>query len=283
MSIYDELKTLQVIPDAFSAWEEYRDSLTEYVIENTKEHKSLAICGAGPCDDLNLKRLTAHFETITLIDYNMDAMKSAISKYKMQDFCQNGQIILETADFMGINEDEYRFFSDMVHRELLQKGIQTDIEQLCAYAMDILTPLYRKANDTELKLGRNRFDYVLAVGVHSQLNNMAAWLWDAFSQALGQYDGNFYTLVMQENEIAIRKFDDAMILAAKEKLIIGCETETLGQPGSVQGAIQGLQDMEERIGLGALNRTAETELLWPFHKKQGIIHRMKVEILEKQR
>ncbi len=280
MAIYDELRLLQKIPDAYVTWAAYRQELTDYILAETREGASLAIFGAGPLNDFDLKKLGGHFSRICLLDRDLTGVEEAFSTQGLTEE-EREKFQFKEVDFLGITDEEYRYLSDAMQHELMRYGLRTDIEQLAAYSMDLWTQVYEKANQTELDFGEETFDYVVAVGVHSQINNVAAWLWDAFSQTLGQFDGSFYQLVINENEVAIPRFQDAMLSICKEACVLGLEQESLGQPGSVQGAIQGLMDIENRIAKKQLKRQSEKELLWPLDQKNGIVHRMRVQTLQK--
>ena len=68
--ILDDIKQKFRLPDAYEDWREYRQLLTDTVIEcgNGDQSKTIAIIGAGRCNDIDLKALCRHFEIITLVD-----------------------------------------------------------------------------------------------------------------------------------------------------------------------------------------------------------------------
>ncbi|MBO5336503.1 MAG: hypothetical protein J6A94_05150 [Lachnospiraceae bacterium] len=66
------------IKNAFEDWEKYRDEITDFIISNSNPGKTAAIFGAGKCNDLDLCKLSGHFEKIFLIDIDEKSMKDAL-------------------------------------------------------------------------------------------------------------------------------------------------------------------------------------------------------------
>ena len=83
MSVYDELLKTQTIPHAYENWAEYRRELTEYLTGVTDAGSTLAVFGAGSCNDLDLCMLREHFSQITLIDCQKESMFAALDTYRV--------------------------------------------------------------------------------------------------------------------------------------------------------------------------------------------------------
>ena len=81
MHLYDQLRQQQIIPDAYDRWRAYRQTVTLWLMDQLPEGATVAIVGAGRCNDLNLYLLANHCQTITLIDQDSGAMEAAVSHY----------------------------------------------------------------------------------------------------------------------------------------------------------------------------------------------------------
>ena len=109
MSVYDELLKTQTIPHAYENWAEYRRELTEYLTGVTDAGSTLAVFGAGSCNDLDLCMLREHFSQITLIDCQKESMFAALDTYQLRE---DASLVLKEADFLGITPAEYREYAD---------------------------------------------------------------------------------------------------------------------------------------------------------------------------
>lgn len=256
MSIYDELLKFQILPNAFEEWSEYRQAVTEYILGNTRPGSSVGILGAGRCNDMDLAQFAGHFSSVTLLDADRDAMQSALNRY---DVANNPGFSLEVSDFTGITADDYRAFGDELSSLLNVRGIQTDIHVLADYAVFKLDKLYQKADRFTPDFGLRSFDYTLAFGVHSQVNNMAAWIWSAFASNLKADDPAVPARIMRANESLIPRFNAAILRATKKSAFFGCELAKNGSPGSIQGACQCIRDLKANYPI-----TEQAVVFWPF-------------------
>ena len=86
MSLYEDLLQKQFLPHAYEDWTDYRNAISNYLIASTAADSSLAIFGAGGCNDWDLSLLAGHFSSITLIDNNLPAMKQALKRYHLESY-----------------------------------------------------------------------------------------------------------------------------------------------------------------------------------------------------
>ena len=276
MNLYDQLLSLQVIEGAYEDWAAYRTALTDYILASSQGEKSLAILGAGSCNDLDIKRLSEVFEEIYLIDRSQQGMKSALEKYDLED---SPKIILKEQDFVGITAEQYRHYADTLVRKIRERGKQTHLDELAGVALSLLQAFKNQISQEELDLGSNCYDVVVAVGVHSQLISMLDWIWQIMMQTLGCEQSELAQMIRNEmiemNSLCVERFDLALINAAKKQVITGLEMERVGRIGSVQGAIQAMQHFEalkEQV-----EKIKEAYVLWPFHVAQGVSYQMKIQ------
>lgn len=273
MSIYDELLKTQTIPHAYENWAEYRRELTDYVLSVTEPGSTLAVFGAGSCNDLDLAALRGHFSGITLIDREKENMFAALDTYHLK---KDEVITLKEADFLGITPAEYREYADDILRMIQVDGRNTDMNEVAEYAILRMKDLYQKAVERPLDFGKKVYDYVLAAGVHSQINNMFAWLWQVYLEAVGKQETTVFEFVKQKNEEVIPRFQDAFYACAKKGAVLACEKKRIGRDGGIQGACQALQDAVRRQEKGQCLIEESISLRWPFDPAQDIIYQMSV-------
>lgn len=280
MNLFDQLLQLQVIDNAYTKWANYREQLTNYLIHHTSEGSSLAIMGAGRCNDLDLKRLATHFGTITLIDKDERALKEALALYDLE-----GSPIVTTkeVDFVGITPKEYRHYADTLMNRVRHKGMYTDVQELANSTLDYLEELYNRTLRFPLDLEEERYDYTVAFGVHSQLISMLEWIWRMVLEAINKEEETVRNTLMYMNDGAAQKFNEAVIKATRNTVFIGFEKERIGRVGTIQGAIQGIEDIERRIVRGKIQCIDKQQFEWPFDEAQSIYFNMQLYQLAKQR
>ena len=271
MSIYDELLKLQNIPDAFKQWEAYRNELTNPIRSATGKKSTVAVFGAGKCNDLDLCELKEHFEHITLIDKEKSGMYRALEQYHLQ---REEKISLREADFLGIAPEDYRAYADDILKMIQVDGRNTDMSEVAEYAILSMERLYQAAFCHVPDFGDKKYDYVVAVGVHSQINNMFAWLWQVYLEAVGQQEERVFSYIKEKNNQVIQRFDDALFRSAKKGALIGCENRRIGQQGAIQGALQAIEDIQRRDRVGECEIAQTISLDWPFDRGQGITYQM---------
>lgn len=269
MSVYDELLKFQILPNAYEEWAEYRQAVADYILENTRPGTSVGIFGAGRCNDMDLSRFGEHFSSVTLLDADRSAMQSALNRYGLSG---HPGFTIEVSDFTGITADDYRALGDELSSLLNVRGIQTDIHVLADYAIFKLDKLYQKAENFTPDFGAHSFDYSIAFGVHSQINNMAAWIWSAFASNLKADDPAVTRRIIRANESIIPRLNTAILNATSETAFFGCELARTGSSGSIQGACQCIQDLKSNYPI-----IGQAITCWPFDQKQNISYQMLIQ------
>ena len=280
MNLYDQLLGLQVIEDAYLEWRTYRKQLTDFVIQEAKGNESIAILGAGRCNDIDLKRILAYFNEVTLVDKDKKAMEEGICK---QEIVNLNQIKIRQMDFIGMSEEDYRVYADILIKEVRKLGMNTNVHELAKVALKALEWLEEKVEKINIDLGRARYETTVVVGVHSQLLSMLEWIWHIILQTIKQDESYVRAQIIRMNEKYIRRFNDLLIGATKKRMIIGCEKERIGRSGSIQGAVQSMDDLNRRMRCGEISLLNETQLEWEFNKKQGIVYLVDCQSIEVKR
>lgn len=253
MSLYQDLRHLQTIPHAYENWAEYRRAVTSYLIANTSSDSSLAIFGAGGCNDLDLSLLISHFSSITLIDRNVHAMEAALTQYALTDY---PNIRLCGCDLIGISDASYEKFADTLIEQLQLFGSSVDPEYLQSIALSYLHQVYEHTACHKISFGRQYFDYSVSLGLHSQLNNMAAWIWNAVTAPLHSItlpiaQGWNDTLVTQyiaaNNKALTARVNDTILESTKKAVLFGNERTGTAINGPVAGAVECILDIKKRF------------------------------------
>lgn len=279
MNIYDQLRKLQVIENAYSEWESYRQDLTEMIIRHGQGSQSIGIFGAGPCNDIDLRALSKYFNEVILFDKDEDAMKEGIYKQQVDKI---PHIRMKVVDFVGISDVDYRNYGDVLIREVRKKGMQTNSFDLAAVALEQLEVLYRKAMSIPIDFGINTYDYGVVIGVHSQLISMLEWIWSVILQTIKQEELSVRNKIIEMNETFVTRFNDGIIRGARDRIIMGCEEARIGKEGTVQGAIQGLNDLKRRQANNEIDITEKRDMNWPFHRSQGIEYKVALQVINKK-
>lgn len=274
MNLYDQLLTLQRIDNAFTEWEAYRRDLTDYILHNLPKDETLAIFGAGRCNDIDLRRLNCHFSSIVLIDRDETAMKEALHQYGLES---TSRIQLKRLDFVGISDEDYRDYAHYLINEVSKQGRYTVCEDLAEVALELLEDLYRKTILTPVNLSKNTYDNTLVVGIHSQLISMLEWIWSIILQTIDQDESEVRDALIKMNDGIVEKFNHLVLEATKHIVIMGYEESRTDRLGCIQGAHQAMEDIKYRASRGELEIADSITLNWPFNREQDVSYIIKVQ------
>ncbi len=277
MNLYDQLTKLQVIEKAFIEWQTYRESLTSYIMKQLPNESEVALWGAGRCNDLDLEVLAKKCESIWLIDKNEEAMRNALKQYGLEE---NKKIKIKVYDFTGIKEQVYKDYADILVSEVRKKGLQTNIEELANRAISILDEVADCLKHNPIDISQICCDYTVMIGVHSQLIMMFDWIWQVILQTLEREEERVRQRVIALNEEVVKRVNGSLWKSTRKQCIIGCEVGRIGRVGTIQGAIQALEHIEELVGQGHMKRTDIIHIEWPFNQSQGINYQMEIQTLE---
>lgn len=262
MSLYQDLRSLQNIPHAYENWTEYRRAVTSYLIANTDCDSSLAIFGAGKCNDLDLALLVSHFSSLTLIDINSRSMAEALEQYRLTDY---PNIRLCEYDLVGIPDSSYEEFADTLTEQIQLFGTSVDPQYLQDIALSYLHSVYEAAARHNVSFGKGHFDYSVALGLHSQLNNMAAWIWTAVTAPLRQSAGamlpngasastspewagtSVAQYIASNNQSIIERVNDTILECTRKAVLFGNERTGTASDGPIAGAVECILDIRKRF------------------------------------
>lgn len=297
MGLYDELKSHFDTDRYQYSWKEYRNQVTDLLINETAEENisfpimpefnpgesTLLIAGAGSCSDLDLTRIREHFSHITLLDINQDSMNRGLKRYGITQ--EDSQFDTVCGTLTGITESDEEYFTRQLERLVAASGDSLSPDHFATESLklldEILSRMHTDPDRLEELLPKEGYDHVFISGVHSQLLAMLSYINRAFCVNLteseriyGLFSEDKIASKLQEaNENFIPILDQALVNCARKRLIAGFEWDVINpgkkdQSGSrpsypVEGAYQGVLYMKEICGSMGLN-IQEHHIRWPF-------------------
>ncbi len=271
MTVYDALEKRHVMPRAWDDWADYRKAWSDWIVCRCKWDTTILIVGAGACNDYNLEHFSKFFRQVILFDLDESFMKEAAARVPR---ARRDRITYATGDFLGIRAEAYRDFCLAIQSEINRHGKNTDAGELANLALPLVEKMYRDAAAERAGLALPRADYVAVSGVHSQINHMVPWIWQAYMQVLDQSGELIFQRAAQENDAIIREMDDKLVAAAGRALFISVEKSRMGVPGSVEGARQALDDMDRRAASGEISLKESCDFAWGYDPRQQMVYEM---------
>lgn len=292
MALYETIKKNFILPNAYNDWMEYRNTITNYIIQETNQVSiplsffanmnetsllpTLAIIGAGACNDIDLKALVSNFSKITLLDYDAKAMEKALETY---DLANSPLIECKAISLNSLTDTHYEEFC-----RLLQEYVQYNFDYLTPeifenYAITLIDNYLEQVKDYKIPLLAKKYDYVCCFGVHSQLQAMFSYIYHAFEVNLRKmkffdtpdFNTRFNRCLQEENERFIPLFHDALFDCAKHAVFLGIEQTRTNNDEAIEGAYQAIQDIRKRS-----LHTEESYLVWPFLPSEDICYEMSI-------
>lgn len=277
--IYEDLRETEYIDDAYERWEEYRRSLTGYVLGCLDKPSRLAIIGAGACNDYDLSLLISKGHEITLIDYNKGAMQMGLNRQHIGQ-----EVTMIELDVFPVGISGYHGLEELFQRNAPFVDVRDYLDRVTGQALQ-----------SSFKLP-GQYDIVLAAGFHSQLSIALVTLLHEY-QRLGMVCFSWEEMVSYAayvsgiNTKLAKQLHEKLCIAAS-RFLYGCEyacfakndasiyqIKSLFEQGRadvvkelclsrVEGAYQleqllGREIMDERLMLESVSY-----FIWPFHKEK---------------
>lgn len=276
---YNSLIKTEDTDVCFNDWEEYRNNLTDYVmdsiesyytreylkrtgkkrlvreygmkeiVEELGEKPSLAIWGAGGCNDIDICRLAKYFKLI-LIDHNLEKIVYAKKRFNLSD----DECICVDLKFWDISNDDYLMMEAMIKDEVTGEELGNYIEDMIAKM-----PGYDYST-------MPHFDFSVAVGLVSQLNSRLAALIHINKY---QYDMTKYLYDM--NFDAVDKFLNAIVGITNKMFVLGYEDRILETEGKVAGNDILENRITSMIESENIKNFMDKELVWNFISEKSYI------------
>lgn len=276
MTVYDALEKRHVMPRAWDDWSGYRREWSQWIIRLCKQDTSILIVGAGACNDYDLAYFAGFFERIYLFDLDEKAMQEGLKKVPA---ARRDRISLLTGDLLSVYPKQYQEFCRRIQEEVNRRGKNTDLSGLADDALSMVEEMYASSRRQRKNMALPHADYVAAAGVHSQINHMLPWIWEAYMQALAQREETVFQRIAQENCLLMKEVNDKLLASAGRRLFVSAEKSRAGVPGGVEGARQALDDLKSRPDGRNLRLTDRHIFPWPYDLRQGIIYEMEALVL----
>jgi hypothetical protein len=257
----DEIIKSENTDGQFERWMDYRNALTD-IIEATMTTElcgtnddsavmgvkpTLAIWGAGGCNDIDIKRLSKSAKLV-LIDREKDRTERAIEMYGLD----KSQAVACDLFFYDIPYECYEHWE-----ELLYTGTAPDVLHT------FLSELLLEAVSTDM-LMLPEFDYSVAVGISSQLNSRLAALLYLYRDKYSTKDREeiLKHIAIMDRE-AVRRLCDMVHRTTLRSIVWGYEKSITGTDDTLN--IEGNNRFRELI-LAEKDRilTGSELLVWPF-------------------
>ncbi len=306
MGVYEHIKQKFVMPNAYNDWSKYREQVTKLIIKDVnkdivgyesvktgvvtttmkpvyREDMSIAILGAGACNDFDLLELSQHFDRITLIDVDMESMQKAIEW--MPEILKE-RINLVKGSLTGItNEDQKTFCDDILFR-VSEYGNSMTPEKFSVFLIHELKRLEKKMYTHEDQLVEagllpvGGYDVVVCIGVCSQLMSMLSYIINVITANLtgqlfqGKAPDNraVFTYIKGMNSKIVPIINSAILKCSNEKAVFGNEYD---EHHPVEGAYQCIIDLKTRLGL----HMTEEHLTWNFNPGKNVEYDMLIQMV----
>ena len=277
--ILQEIKKKFELVNAYEDWKDYRQLLTDIVIAacGDDNSKTLAVIGAGYCNDIDLKSLCRHFKEILLVDCDSEALFKVLNGLGDEDA---KKVILRPASLTGIEESDLsEFFNDTL-TELRKSGKYLtcgEFEEILMTRLDrFLSKIY--TTEDEVIKALPRADIAVCNGVCSQLFSIVSYFIRSvaagipetlFKGALDVADRAELKLKISNN-VVVPAIVNAIINMTGECVIFGNENSP---KHPVEGAYQCIEAVKKS---GCLIK--EYEAKWNFNRKHNIEYNMLLQI-----
>lgn len=277
MNVIDKIKKEFEIPGAFESWAVYREQVTDLIL-GTASTGSIALFGIGPANDIDLRRLSERFESITLIDLDREGMERGLVRYGLQH-CPRVQ--LWSASLSGVTMEDVAAFFETLYDQVVRRGRALTESAFMEMSQAALEQIRRKVITTRAtlqeKLPKEHYDMVVSVGLHSQFWSILSYSWltlagNVEEQILGHAMNHdpFFEALRAIDDQFIPMLNDVM-LSMGDRAIIAVEED---EAHPVEGAFQSMQDIRQRYP-----DVQEKRLHWPFRPEEGKSYEMLFQII----
>ena len=277
MNVIDEIKKEFEIPGAFESWAFYREEVTDLIL-GTASTGSIALLGIGPANDIDLRRLSERFESITLIDLDREGMERGLVRYGLQH-CPRVQ--LWSASLSGVTMEDVAAFFETLYDQVVRSSRALTESAFMEMSQAALEQIRRKVLTTRAmlqeKLPKEHYDMVVSAGLHSQFWSILSYSWltlagNVEEQILGHAMNHdpFFEALRSIDDVFIPMLNEVM-LSMGDRAIIAAEED---EAHPVEGAFQSMQDIRQRYP-----DVQEKRLHWPFRPEEGKSYEMLFQII----
>ena len=282
---YEELLKTEQIPDAYQRWEEYRLSVTEYIMAKLHPMEHIAILGAGALNDIELRTLLDLGVQIDLLDYDVHAVMQGVQNQlgsRWVEYHSKEQLRVMDYDVWPVG---IAFYHEVERLFLAQSPIKVVID-----ALKDLTNQIEKEEMAPME----QYDTMICMGLHSQVMvHFVALLQYYVREGKVLYDEasitQFQSQIADMNDCMVKRLQEHLLKHCKRMILsyeyatFDTEDENLYEVldllyqgnmaaveqcslSRVQGALQLEQWLGQQFYHGAIQILQNAYAVWPFSK-----------------
>lgn len=241
---YEEMILSETTDDYYNYWKEYRDELTDYILSQVSLDDTIAIWGAGGCNDIDIRRLSDDNELI-LIDRDVDKCEKAIKYENITD----RSIAVMDLHFWELDYEWYKLLEAM-----LEDHVEPEI--IIGHIQDAAIRM-QEYDYSNIK----HADVSIMCGLVSQLNSRIAGLLYIKGK---KYTVSEKELIMSEitqmNKLAVNRTMKAVKELTNNMLILGLEAPE----GTIPESVAGNKEMLDYLGINSMENEPDKMLIWNF-------------------
>lgn len=270
----------------YDEWSEYREDITQYFCNRIEQGATVAIYGAGYCNDIDLSKLARKASRITLIDVNRQAIETARQKYKLDSSC----VSCIATDLVPIQDEVYLRFAESCLKLSLNELYVKNCNLVSMVEMAYSTCL-ENIKDCSGGHDIEPSDVSIVLGLHSQLNNVFSAILSVVAEetkkalSVEHYSSITRLIaeierVQHENSAKIVDLVNRRIVAnTRKSLFVGYEAAAYSG-GQTYIVVDGASEVPDNIrslsGEGLVRVEEAARVMWPFSKSRDIVYEMEL-------
>ncbi len=221
--------------ECFDGWKPYRDELTDTIVNGIEDYyrrkklidsgkkqffnaydmeqiirelgkkPTLAIWGAGGCNDIDISKLAKYFKLV-LIDHNTRWIEATRKKYNLRKM----DCVTIDLKFWDISQDDYLMFEALVKDK-------APIDEIEGFFYDLIAKMSKIDYQS-----MPSFDFSVGVGLFSQLNSRFAAM-----AHINEYPYDITGILFKINQLAVECTMDAISKMTNNAIVLGYEERVL--------------------------------------------------------
>ena len=294
--ILNDIKNKFRLVNAYEDWKDYRLLLTDTAIEagGGDSTKTLSVIGAGCCNDIDIRRLSAAFEKIYLVDCDTEALGEAARKSR-EEFCgalvvagscdyDVDKIDLKPISLTGIYEADVSAYFEDTLTALREHGSKLNYEVFKEIFTSKLEVLFEKliTNEKDLADQLPHSDIILCNGVCSQLFSMISFF---IRSVAGSIPDSLFRDAIQAADIVEQKLknaSEAVIPVICKALLKSANCVIFGNEYNKDHPVEGAQCCIDTLRQSD-SIVNDIEATWSFNRHENVEYNMLLQICKRMR
>lgn len=163
LDIYERCNADDGCRERWNRWESHRNTINSVLNEkifSTAQIKDAVVLGAGRCEDIDLKFLLSHVESLTLVDYDNNSMEKALERQQLSTKEKDKILLKGNIEFTGFYDKD---FINKVIAKIKSKEAPESVMQLVKEQLNLAQSRVKECLDNK------QYSLVISGAVHSQL------------------------------------------------------------------------------------------------------------------